>query len=147
MNGMTLIVKTITRLVLGFIMVFGAATVFYGHLSPGGGFGGGVMLACGFILLALAFGRNAALEVFKEKLLASWDAFGVVSLVEIVFIGLIGGYAMGQHVSHGESFRLMSGGTVMWSNIVVGIKVGAFLFAIFMAFAAFRMNGNREGGE
>ena len=105
MNGMTLIVKTITRLILGFIAVFGAVTVIYGHLSPGGGFAGGVMLACAFILLTLAFGRNAALEVFREKLLASWDAFGVVSLIEIVFIGLIGGFAMGQHISHGESFR------------------------------------------
>ena len=145
MNGMTLIVKTITRLLLGFIVVFGAVTVIYGHLTPGGGFSGGVILACAFVLLTLAFGRKAAFEVFNEKLLASWDSFGVVSMIEIVFIGLIGGFAMGQHISHGESFRLMSGGTVMWSNIVVGIKVGVFLFAIFMAFAAFRMNDNREG--
>lgn len=147
MNGMTLIVKTITRLLLGFIVVFGAVTVIYGHLSPGGGFGGGVILACAFILLTLSFGWKASLEVFTEKLLASWDSFGVVSLIEIVFIGLIGGFAMGQHISHGEPFRLMSGGTVMWSNIVVGIKVGVFLFAIFMAFAAFRMNDNQEGEE
>jgi len=144
MNGMTLIVKTITRIVLGFIIVFGAATVMYGHLSPGGGFGGGVMLACGFILLTLAFGRNAATDIFSEKLLASWDAFGVVSLFEIIFIGLIGGYAFGQHLSHGRPFSLLSGGTVMWSNIIVGIKVGVFLFAVFMAFAALRINHDRE---
>ena len=53
MNGMTLIVKQVTKLVIGFILVYSCAVVLYGHLSPGGGFVGGVMLACGFILLVL----------------------------------------------------------------------------------------------
>ena len=64
MNGMTLIVKTITRLVLGFIVILSASTILYGHITPGGGFAGGVMIACGFILLVLAFGKNTVLDMF-----------------------------------------------------------------------------------
>ena len=36
MGGMSLIVKNITRLVAGFIALFGAYIVLYGHLTPGG---------------------------------------------------------------------------------------------------------------
>ncbi len=38
--GMTLIVKTITRLTVGLILLFGIYIVLHGHLSPGGGFAG-----------------------------------------------------------------------------------------------------------
>ncbi|HID57013.1 TPA: hypothetical protein EYP37_10830, partial [Candidatus Poribacteria bacterium] len=55
-QGMTVIVKTITRIVAGFITIFGAYIVLTGHLTPGGGFPGGVILACAFVLLTLAYG-------------------------------------------------------------------------------------------
>ncbi|NQT18078.1 MAG: MnhB domain-containing protein, partial [Planctomycetes bacterium] len=57
---MTPIVKTITRLILGFIVVFSASVILYGHITPGGGFAGGSMLACGFVLLLLAFGKEGS---------------------------------------------------------------------------------------
>ena len=66
MTGMTLIVKTITRLLFGFIILYGVSIVLYGHLTPGGGFAGGVILACGFILLVLSFGRDAA-QISTER--------------------------------------------------------------------------------
>ena len=34
MNGMTIIVKTITRLLIGFIIVFSASIILYGHITP-----------------------------------------------------------------------------------------------------------------
>ena len=40
MRGMTLIVKTITALLIGFILLFGFYVILTGHLSPGGGFAG-----------------------------------------------------------------------------------------------------------
>ena len=52
-EGMTLIVKTITRLTVGLIMLFGIYIVLHGHLTPGGGFAGGVIVALSFIHLML----------------------------------------------------------------------------------------------
>ena len=46
-KGMTSIVKTVVRFTMGIIIIFGAYIVIYGHLTPGGGFAGGVILACG----------------------------------------------------------------------------------------------------
>ena len=140
MNGMTLIVKTITRLVLGFIIVFGASVVLYGHITPGGGFAGGVILACGFILLVLAFGKKIVLDIVGEWILSAWDSLGALGIFEIIFIGLFGGFAIRHYITEGTPLRLISGGTIMWSNILIGIKVTTFLFAVFMALALFTMD-------
>ncbi len=51
-SGMSLIVKTVTGLVVCFIMLFGIYIILHGHLSPGGGFAGGVMVALSFVLLS-----------------------------------------------------------------------------------------------
>jgi len=142
MNGMTLIVKTATRLVLGFIIVFGAATVLYGHLTPGGGFAGGVMLACGFILIVLAFGKKRALEVIRDP--AIWDSIGTIGIIifGLFLIGFIGNFTIGVWLGRGVPLRLISGGTVLWSNIIIGIKVMAILFAVFFELAVFRLSAD-----
>lgn len=142
MTGMTLIVKTITRLVAGFIAIYAAVTMLTGHLGPGGGFGGGVMLACAFILIVLAYGKQTALDIIKRPVVDAWDAFGVLAVTELIFIGLLGWTALSRLVPHGEPLALVSGGTVFASNLIVGLKVGVFLFAVFLALAAFRPGGN-----
>ncbi len=49
--GMSMIVKTVTRWLKGPILLFGIYIVLYGHITPGGGFGGGVIIASAFILV------------------------------------------------------------------------------------------------
>lgn len=139
MSGMSLIVKTITRLVFGFIIIFGASIVLYGHLTPGGGFAGGVILACGFILLVLAFGKNTALDIIGEKALSVWDCLGALGFLIIAVIGYSGGFFFYNFLSRGTSLRLVSAGSLMWSNIAIGIKVSACLLAVFIALALYRM--------
>ena len=45
MKGMTVIVKTIASWVKVLIFLFGLYIIIFGHLTPGGGFSGGVILA------------------------------------------------------------------------------------------------------
>jgi len=54
MKGMTIIVKTVSSWVKVLIFLFGIYITIFGHLTPGGGFAGGVILACSYILLMLA---------------------------------------------------------------------------------------------
>ena len=44
-SGMSLIVKVITRLTVGFILLLGIYVLLHGDVSPGGGFAGGVIIA------------------------------------------------------------------------------------------------------
>ena len=60
--GMSLIVKVITRLTVGLILLYGIYIVLHGHISPGGGFAGGVIIALSFVNLMLAYGKDVALK-------------------------------------------------------------------------------------
>ena len=66
MNGMTVIVKKTTQLIAGLIFLYGIYIIIHGHLTPGGGFAGGVILAGSFILLILAFGSEIINLVREE---------------------------------------------------------------------------------
>ena len=65
MEGMSIIVKKVTQLVAGLIFTYGIYIILHGHLTPGGGFAGGAIIAGAFILLILAFG-SSALNLKKE---------------------------------------------------------------------------------
>ena len=66
---MTLIVKTVTRLTLGFILIYGVYIGMAGHSSPGGGFAGGVIIALSLVHIMLAFGKDVALHRIHRGML------------------------------------------------------------------------------
>jgi multicomponent Na+:H+ antiporter subunit B len=133
MNGMTIIVKTITRLLIGFIVVYSAGIILYGHITPGGGFAGGVMLAGAFVLLVLACGGETAAKIVGKKTLTVWDSVGALGFLVIGMLGFFGGWFFLNDVNHGTPFSLVSGGTILLSNITIGVKVAAGLFGVFLA--------------
>ena len=57
MEGMSTIVKKVSQLLAGLIFMYGIYIILHGHLTPGGGFAGGAIVAGSFILLILAFGN------------------------------------------------------------------------------------------
>jgi multisubunit Na+/H+ antiporter MnhB subunit len=136
-DGMTLIVKTIGRLVLNFILLFGIYIILYGHITPGGGFPGGVIVATGFILLMLSFGRRIALKKFGDMAASLLDNFGALAFLIIALLGFAGGYFFLNFIGRGTPFDLFSAGTLPLSNIAIGLKVSASLYGVFVALAIF----------
>jgi multisubunit Na+/H+ antiporter MnhB subunit len=143
-EGMTLIVKTITRFVGVMIMLFGVYIVLHGHLSPGGGFAGGVILASGFILLTLAFGKNASLKIFSQRAASDFESFGALIFLSVALLGFTGGFFFLNFLPKGEAGELISAGIIPVCNIGIGIKVGAALFAVFMALIILRIRRGKE---
>lgn len=142
-NGMTLIVKVVTRLTVGIIFLFGAYIVLHGHISPGGGFAGGVIIALSFIHLVLAYGAKFAfkkLDVVKASLL---ENIGAVSFLGIALIGMIFGYFFLNFLGSGKPFSLLSAGIIPLCNIAISLKVGAGLFIIFVTLTLVRF-GERK---
>ena len=72
-----LIIKTISRLLIPFIQLFGLYVIAHGHHSPGGGFQGGVILGASIILLAISYDLRTALRRIREKVDAILCAVGV----------------------------------------------------------------------
>ena len=129
---MTLIVKTITRLTVGLILLFGIYIVLHGHLSPGGGFAGGVIVALAFVHLMLAFGKDVAMSKVSKNLASSLESIGALMFLSIALLGFLGGSFFLNILPKGTPFNLFSAGIIPLCNIAIGIKVGVGLFAIFL---------------
>ena len=131
--GMTLIVKTITRLTVGLILLFGIYIVLHGHLTPGGGFAGGVIIALSFIHLMLAFGKEVALKKLSQPVASFFESLGAILFVSIALLGFTGGYFFLNFLNKGKPFTLFSAGAIPLYNIAICFKVGAGLFLVVAA--------------
>ncbi|MBA7535358.1 hypothetical protein ES705_27611 [subsurface metagenome] len=137
---MSIIVKKVTRLISGFIFLYGIYIITDGHLTPGGGFAGGAILAGSFILLVLAFGsdllklkkREEGSSVVESLAIFAFLILGVMAL----FIGTLVFFEI--YLPAGTVGNLISAGVIPLYNIFVGIEVGAALFTIFLALAIFK---------
>ncbi|MBM3251887.1 MAG: hypothetical protein FJZ11_03800 [Candidatus Omnitrophica bacterium] len=132
-TGMSLIVKTITRLTVGLILLFGIYIVLHGHLSPGGGFAGGVIIALSLVHLILAFGRDAKVSKISMNLASNLESLGALMFLSVALLGFLGGSFFLNVFKKGAPFKLFSSGTIPFSNIAISLKVGVGLFAIFLA--------------
>ena len=137
-GGMTLIVRCITRLVTGFIAVFGLYVALTGHVSPGGGFAGGVILAAAAILVVLAFGRASSPGFLTEPRCHTWDAAGATAFLVVALCGYFVGGFFANFLPRGQWGHLASGGMIPLANLAILIKVGAGLAGAFLALTAFR---------
>ena len=143
-GGMTLIVKVITRLTVGLILLFGIYLMLHGHLTPGGGFAGGVVVALSFIHLMLAFGKDLALRKMPKSVAGVLEGLGALAFVAIAVLGFTGGHFFLNFLGKGEPFALFSAGTVILSNFAICLKVAAGLFPVFVALSLLK---DRPGEE
>jgi len=135
--GMSIIVKTIARMMIAPVLLFGFYIMIFGHLTPGGGFAGGVILAIAYTLMFMAFSKKMALAKFSGFWASMWDNLGMLAFIVIGFIGLNVGFFMFNFIAVGEPFKLVSAGIIPLENIAIGIKVGAALYAIFIGLSIY----------
>jgi multisubunit Na+/H+ antiporter MnhB subunit len=140
MKGMTLIVKKTTQLIAGMIFMYGIYVIVHGHLTPGGGFAGGVIMAGSLILVTLAYGSDF-LKLVKEK-----TGTTVVESLATIFVIMIaaGGLIFGTKIffnnflPKGIVGHLISAGVLPLYNIFVGTEVAASIFIIFLSLIIFK---------
>lgn len=147
MKGMSIIVKTVSSWVKMLIFLFGLYIILFGHLSPGGGFAGGVILASSYVLLMLAFGRACVEKDLPLTVDSKLDSLGILLYAFIGILGFVFGGAFfvnflyQEEIVSGEAWRLVSAGTIPLSNVAIGLKVGASLFLVIFTLAVFRQDG------
>jgi multicomponent Na+:H+ antiporter subunit B len=127
-KGMSEIVKTICRIVSPFILIFGISIVIYGHLTPGGGFPGGVVIASAFVINLLAYGREKVLLKLSLNKSDILHDIGAILFLLVALTGFIEGIFFLNIFDKGKLFSLWSGGNLIFSNIAIGLKVGTSLF-------------------
>ncbi len=140
MKGMTVIVKKTTQLIAGLVFLYGIYVIIHGHLTPGGGFAGGVIIAGSFILLILAFGSDF-LRLTKEE--TGSTLYENLSILIVVFLAVSGLFTAGRifflnWIPKGIPGELVSAGILPLYNIFVGIEVAASVLTIFLALVIFK---------
>ncbi|MFH1368167.1 MAG: MnhB domain-containing protein [Elusimicrobiota bacterium] len=140
MKGMTLIVKTVTRLTLGLIMLFGFYIFMHGHVSHGVGFAGGVIIALGFIHLMLAYGKKYAAAKIGEKQAYLLKNSGLLILLAISAAGFMYGKGfLGNFLGNGKPFELFSAGIMLLFNTAICAVVAGCLYLVFITLVEFKI--------
>jgi multicomponent Na+:H+ antiporter subunit B len=118
--------RAVGYLMLPLTLVIGVDLVVHGHLTPGGGFQGGIVLATGLHLVYVA-GRFRSLERLRPVPLFEYtEAVGTAAFAAMGLATLAGSGAFLANVLPWGTFgQPLSAGTVPLLNIVVGIAVGA----------------------
>ena len=143
-QGMSVIVRTITRFVYGLIIVFGFYVIMHGHLTPGGGFQGGAVVASAFALLLVAFGSAGLKGRVNLHWLQSLEEVGALAFLALGFLGIgtafffnllagTDGFLFGASVPNPglpNPGIFNAGGTVPLMNWAVGLKVMTGIAAV-----------------
>jgi len=123
----SLVLYTGCRLLFPLILVFGSYIFIHGHLTPGGGFQGGAIIASGFLLIYLGC-RERRINRIASNLA---ESLGGLTFVVIGLLGLVfGGYFLLNFLPKGTANTLFSAGIIPIIYIAIGFKVGSELAGI-----------------
>ena len=151
MSQGSMILKLISLPISIILICLGIITILGGHITPGGGFQGGAMIASGIILSILVYGLgNSPLEL-SHAYIEVLESVGALGFVIFGLIGLfVGGFflynvgtdlfnivpAAIQNVFHYPD--VTNAGIIPYLNVFVGLKVFVGLSSIVIAFAGFK---------
>ncbi|MGA1873636.1 MAG: Na(+)/H(+) antiporter subunit B [Thermoplasmatota archaeon] len=121
----SLILNKGARLVLPLIVLFGVYVFLHGHLSPGGGFQGGVIIASGMLLYLIAEPAKRA----SHRVISWIESTAGLSFIGLGLVGLMFGskvFLANDYVDDwGEVGMLVSAGLLPLIYIAIGFKVGS----------------------
>ncbi len=118
------IVSSGAKLIFPAIIVLGAYVFIHGHLTPGGGFQGGTIIATGFLLMLIAY-RDFSIS---HNVLSVIESLAGILFVVFGLLGFMnGGTFLQNFMGTGVLNDLFSGGVIPIIYILVGFKVAAEL--------------------
>ena len=118
------------------VLLFGFYVMLYGHISPGGGFQGGVIVASAIVFLAL--GTETQTKLTNTNVLGRIEALSFLVLIVAATSGVFfeSGF-FGNPIKSGSS---LSANFIILLNIIIGLKVGTSIAVMCIA-----MMGGRRG--
>jgi multicomponent Na+:H+ antiporter subunit B len=132
-----LILRVITKFLVGTIMLFAFYVQFHGDFSPGGGFQAGVIMAVAFILYGIVFSLRAVQQVFPPWLVHKLAASGVLLYAGTGVYSMLMGYNFLDYTAlnpgHPVSGQHLG---ILLVELGVGITVTGVMVTIYYAFAA-----------
>jgi multicomponent Na+:H+ antiporter subunit B len=130
-----IIIKTLARVLVPFMLLYALYVIMHGHHSPGGGFQGGVILGASLVLLVITHGLKDTQKRISEKSVAIFSSLGVliyggIGVLCVVLLGNFLDYSklatlLGVPLAQARSLGILG------VEIGVGLAVMAVMFSIF----------------
>jgi multicomponent Na+:H+ antiporter subunit B len=126
------IVRTATQILVPLIAIFAAYIIMNGHISAGGGFQGGAVIASAVLLLLLA---NPSQQL-NTAFLSITESLAGVLFVVVGIAGLVaaGGFLDNRVLPVGQFGAFFSAGAIPLLSVLLGVKVGCELSVILDRF-------------
>jgi multicomponent Na+:H+ antiporter subunit B len=117
------------------LVMFGTYVILHGHLTPGGGFQGGVIVGSSALVAYLTTGYTAFAKISPIELMEVGEALGAGAFVAIGMSGLIlGGSFLYNFLPLGTTSQFASAGTITLINDFVGLEVASGFAIVFHEF-------------
>ena len=129
------------------LICYGALTILGGHITPGGGFQGGAIIAAGIIFCLIVYGLDESPIKLSDNFMASIESIGALGYI---FLGLAGLFTTGffmynlgvdlYHIVPPYIVNIfdypdpLHAGIIPYLNFVVGLKVLVGLSAVVITF-------------
>src|SRR5262249_15860288 len=126
------IVQSGAQILVPLISIFAAYIIMNGHLSAGGGFQGGAVIASGVLLMLLAFPQyQPNVELLGVTESAAGAFFVLAGIAGLI---LAGGFLDNRILPLGQFGAFFSAGAIPVLSVLLGIKVGCELSVILERF-------------
>jgi energy-converting hydrogenase B subunit I len=143
---MSKIVQTSADILYPFVLIFGLYIVMHGHLTPGGGFQGGAVIATGVVLVIVANSYEAITGMLQKVVYKAQESLGLLLFIGAAAIAITlglpffynflanSGSIFGLPVPFGPNpGELNTAGLIPIMNIAVGIEVWGGLTIIILS--------------
>lgn len=118
-----------------FVLVMGLYVIATGHISPGGGFQGGVILATPVILFCILYGSVFQSPLVRPTVTTVLESGAALLFLLVALAGILMGgrfLELGRlPLPRGTPGTLLSAGAIILLNLIVGLKVYAAMVSIF----------------
>ncbi|MFH1234132.1 MAG: MnhB domain-containing protein [Candidatus Diapherotrites archaeon] len=143
MNGLSTIVRTVAVILLVPVLVTGLYVIAHGHITPGGGFQGGTVVATSLALMLVAFGGEAFSKAVSKGTLKTMESIGLTVFIGAALLGLgttffanflaNSGMLFGNSIGFGVNQGFIyTSGTIAVMNFAVGTEVAVGLSLVLM---------------
>lgn len=108
-------------------LMYGVYIIAHGHVSPGGGFQGGVLIASCILFVYLGYGRKGMIRFFSEARLSKVQESFEILYSLLALAGVFAGLRFGFNFVISDSVE-----TTMFMNAFVGFIVSSRLITLLL---------------
>ena len=123
-------------MLLPLMLVYMFYVILHGHLSPGGGFQGGVLMVATVLMIYFGHGYQTTVRTLQPSFMGRLEGAAVTIYIAIAVAGVVAGAQFCQNLAfrNGNIGDLISSGTISWMDEAVGLNVltGVTVLAIAM---------------